>query len=339
MEVKVSSEQLKSDGAAVGSSKADSGFEQIIQKPVSVQSDIEELDGDLASEVEKDVLKPIAKSSRSRAIKFSIIGLLLAGGAGLAAVSFLKPEWLGLAGTSPAPAAAGADKNANAPQQDRVVANVNGVDINESEVLPIMAAGVDRAVAIDRYINKVLAAQLAEKEYQKDAEVALRAAEREVLSTLYMQKRTQAVNDGVTDDEIKSYYDKNVRDEDYKRYKLRYYLTQDVTDGENIAKAILNKERDALAKLKYMKEGTDNMLMAGEMPYGLGQVVRSLKEGETSRPIVLRNGVFVLNLEEVKAQPKPTIDKVKGEIKNLLVAERIGLDLSEKRKSAKIELK
>jgi parvulin-like peptidyl-prolyl isomerase len=255
------------------------------------------------------------------------------------AVSYLKPELIGLASVSSEASTANADKKPNASPQDRVVANVNGVDINESEVLPIMAAGVDRAVAIDRYINKVLAAQLAEKEYQKDAQVALRAAEREVLSTLYMQKRTQAVNDGVTDEQIKSYYDKNVRDEDYKRYKLRYYLTQDVNDGENTAKAILNKERDALAKLKYMKEGTDNMLMAGEMPYGLGQVVRSLKEGETSRPIVLRNGVFVLNLEEVKAQPKPTVDKVKGEIKNLLVAEKIGAELNEQRKNARIELK
>ncbi len=260
-------------------------------------------------------------------IKLAGIGLLVAGGAVWAAVSMNTPVIKD---------AAEAGKKAGL---DTVVANVNGVDINESELTPIMAAGVDRAVAVDRYINKVLAAQLAEKEYKKDAEVALRAAQREVLSALYMQKRTQAVSDAVSDEDIKAYYDKNIRDENYKQYKVRYYLTQDVRDGEDTAKAILNKERDALGKLKYLKEGTDNFLMAGEMPYGLGQIAKALKEGETSRPIVLRNGVFVLNLEEVKSQPKPAMDKVKNDIKNLIVAERIGNELGDKRKVAKIELK
>lgn len=274
-----------------------------------------------------------AKSAHGKKILVAAAVTALVVGVGVAGVlSGGKPEWLGMA----KPASAVAD---NQRGEDRIVANVNGTDVNESEILNIVASGVDRAVAIDRYINKILAAQLAEKEYQKDAKIALRAAEREVLSTLYMQKRTQALTEAISEEDIKGFYDKNVREEDYKRYKVRYYLTQDVADGENTARAMVNKERDALAKLKYMKEGDDNMLTVGEIPYGLGRLVKDLKAGDISRPIVLRNGVFVLNLEEVKAQPKPAVDKVKGEIKNLLVAQRIGNELADKRKAARIELK
>lgn len=227
-----------------------------------------------------------------------------------------------------------------APKGGKVAAVVNGQEIFDSELAGAVAQGVDRAVAIDRYVNKALAADLARSAYGKEATEALRGAEREVLSQLYIAKKTESLRAGVTDAEVKSYYDANVKVEDYAGYKVRFAMTADEKEAVGIAEAIAGgKVKDVEARFKPVKDGADGFLMAAELPYGLGGVVRALKKGEYSRPIVLRNGFFILYLEDTKANPKPEQAKVAEEIKNLLVAKKLTDELVAARAAAKVELR
>ncbi|HEX4511347.1 MAG TPA: hypothetical protein VH328_14750, partial [Burkholderiaceae bacterium] len=54
-----------------------------------------------------------------------------------------------------------------------VVATVDGHAITELQISGIEAAGVDRAIALDRTINKVLLEQLARKLYPQESALAL----------------------------------------------------------------------------------------------------------------------------------------------------------------------
>ena len=216
---------------------------------------------------------------------------------------------------------------------------VNGGVISEAEISGLTAQGIDRAVALDRYINKVLAAELARKAYSADAESVLRGAEREVLSQLYIAKRTQEIKGGIKDEDVKTFYDKNVKAEDFSAFKVRYFATQEPKEAEEVATAVAaGKGKDVDAKFKPAKDG-DGYTAAQELPYGLGQVVRTMKAGEYSHPLMLRNGIFVLRVDDIKVGQKPEQAKVAGEIKDLIVAQRLSDELTGARRSARVELK
>lgn len=237
--------------------------------------------------------------------------------------------------TSPATTVA-----APAPTAGKVAAIVNGARITDAELAPAMVQGVDRAVAIDRYVNKVVAADLARKSFAADADDAIRAAEREVLSQLYVAKRSEALGKAVTEADIKAFYDQNVSADSYSSFKVKFLLSQDPKDADAAVAAITaGKGAELAARFKPAQEAGDGYLMAQELPYGLGNVVSGLKKGEYSRPLVLRNGIFILHLEDIKANPKPELAKLSPEIKNLLVAKRLGDELVAARASAKVELK
>ena len=102
-------------------------------------------------------------------------------------------------------------------QSDRQVASINGMKITEMELGGMLQSGVDRAIVIDRYINKVVAAERGREMYVEEAKAALRAAEREVLSTLYTTKRMDELRKAVSDDDVKAYYDANVLDQNFQQ--------------------------------------------------------------------------------------------------------------------------
>ena len=62
-------------------------------------------------------------------------------------------------------------------KSDREVASINGMKITEMELGVMLQSGVDRAIVIDRYINKVVAAERGREMYVEEAKAALRAAE------------------------------------------------------------------------------------------------------------------------------------------------------------------
>jgi parvulin-like peptidyl-prolyl isomerase len=219
-----------------------------------------------------------------------------------------------------------------------VVATIDGKTVMEAELASLLATGADRAVAIDRYINKVLAAEAARSRYAEDARALSTAAEREVLANLYLQRRNQEILQSVTEEQVAEYYKANVRDEDYASFRLRYYLSRDQADAVNFRSLLDKADKGAQARLAPLGNTGDGFLPFQGIPYGLGQVVRRAKPGEVIGPVTVRDGLLVLVLDEVRSGKKPEIGAVKNEIRALLADRQLTEELLGLRKKANIQL-
>ena len=223
-------------------------------------------------------------------------------------------------------------------QSDRQVASINGMKITEMELGGMLQSGVDRAIVIDRYINKVVAAERGREMYVEEAKAALRAAEREVLSTLYTTKRMEELRKAVSDDDVKAYYDANVLDQNFQQWKVSYYLSNDQKDVQQTLEKLRKGEKDALDQLKPLVEQGDGYAVAQALPYNLGRVVSKMKKGEFSEVLRLRNGLLVLKIEDSKQLKKPTVEELKQDIVQALALEKFNAELEQARRQAKVEL-
>lgn len=256
-----------------------------------------------------------------------------------------------------------------------VVASVDGKTIVADELGPLLNAGVDRAIALDRTINKVVAAEAARSRYADAARTALVSVEREVLAQLYLQRRSQELAQAVTDADIAAYYEANVRAEDYAGFRLRYYLTRDAADAANVRALLDRRDPAAQARLSPLAPapaaaaGTGNgagtgtaaaggatgaansstaaatpgpgnggFIALSSIPYGLGRVVREAKAGDVIGPVLVRDGALLLVLDEKRPGTRPALDEVKAEIRAVLADRRLGEELQALRRQARINL-
>lgn len=222
--------------------------------------------------------------------------------------------------------------------EPRVVARVNGKPVSEMEIAPLMRSGLDRAIVVDRYINKVIAAEQGLMLYPQEAEAAIRSARREVLATVYTTRRMQELRDAVTDAEIKKFYDENILEDNFRQWKVSYYLTTDPKDIESTRDKILRNDRKALEQLVPLVEQGDGYLAAQAMPYGLGRVVSKMKKGDVSEVLRLRNGLMILRVEERRQLDRPKMPDIKDQIVETLALQKFNRELEQARRSAKVEL-
>jgi hypothetical protein len=278
-----------------------------------------------------------AAARKPRRLRLTMIALAVAAlaAAGAAAAWYLQRPAMP---AMPAPAAGASSPAGAAERSKAVAATIDGKPVMEVELAGLINSGADRAVALDRYINKVLAAEAARGRYADDARTAVMAAEREILANLYLQRRNQELLQAITDPQVADFYKANVRDEDYAAFKLRYYLTRDQADAVNV-KGLLDKaDKGAQAKLAPLGNAADGYLPFQGLPYGLGQVVRNAKVGDVIGPVMVRDGLLVLSLDEVRKGSKPELDKVKTEIRTLLADRQLSEELLALRKKAQIQL-
>jgi peptidyl-prolyl cis-trans isomerase C len=266
---------------------------------------------------------------------------LIMGAAGLAVVGVVA--WAGLtvfgdsasngAGVSPV-----ANANAANRGSDVVLASIDGMKVTEMEVGGLLQSGVDKAIVIDRYINKVIAAELGRKMYAEEAQATLQAAEREVLSTLYTTRRMEDLRKGVSDDEVKTYYDANVLDQNFQLWKVSYYLSADANDVQKTLASLKKGDKDAEEQLKPLIEQGDGFAAASALPYNLGRVVSKMKKGEYSEVLQLRNGLLILKIDDSKKVDKPTMEDLKQDIVQALAMQKFNEELEQARRKAKVEL-
>jgi parvulin-like peptidyl-prolyl isomerase len=221
----------------------------------------------------------------------------------------------------------------------KVVAVVDGSEITEVELLPFLNAGMDKAVAIDRAINKVVAANSADKMYKQVSKSAMQSAKNEILANVFVNERAKEVRNNVTDADLKAFYQDRVKVEDFTTYRLRFFVSVDGKEAQEVYDGIGRGEKESMSKLTYVKKDGDHYLNAAEVPYGLGGAIKKLKAGERLQPLTIREGILVLYVDDVKANPKPDFAKVQGEIKDLIVAERFNADMKSRRAASKIELR
>lgn len=261
-------------------------------------------------------------------------GLALVGVVGWAGVTVFGGSGSGSSTVSPL-----ANANASTSKgSDEVLASINGMKITEMEVSGLLQQGVDKAIVLDRYINKVIAAELGREMYSAEATATLQAAEREVLSTLYTTRRMEELRKSIGDEQVKNYYDANVLDQNFQLWKVSYYLSTDATDVQKTLASLKKGEKEAEAQLKPLIEQGDGFAAANALPYNLGRVVSKMKKGEYSEVLQLRNGLLVLKVEDSKQTKKPTMDELKQDIVQTLAIQQFNDELEKARKKAKVEL-
>jgi hypothetical protein len=250
-------------------------------------------------------------------------------GAALSLGGIAAARWAHSSTKAPPPAATPAS----------VVAMVNGEPITELDIAGAMVSGVDRANAVNGHVNKALAAQMASRQFPADAEMVTRAAVREALAQLYSDKRAQAVRAQLTDAEVKAFYEANVKPEMFAGYKASVLVTQDPKEADEIAAAIAHgRTKEFDARFRPIVAGDGYALLAN-LPAGLGGVVRDLKAGGYSRPLLTREGVLILRLDDIRNNPKPDLAAMTPRIKEVLTVQKVNAELETARRHARIELK
>lgn len=226
-----------------------------------------------------------------------------------------------------------------------VLATVDNHQITEAELAPMLQQGVPRETALDRRITQSVIAMAAEAEYGEEAKILLAANRNDILYQLYLSKRTEALRKSITEAEIKAFYDKNVKDEDFKQVALKIFLTSDAREAQTLyetmarASAAKGDMAAASAKMTYLQKEGDHFVALQAVPYNLGQVIKKMNQGDVLQPIVVREGVLVTYIEAFKNSPKPPLDKSKDEIRQLIMQERLSAEVMGLRKAASINLK
>jgi parvulin-like peptidyl-prolyl isomerase len=226
-------------------------------------------------------------------------------------------------------------------QGGAVLATVDGYKITEAELAPMLTQGVDKAVALDRRITQSVIAKAAEAKYHQEAEILMQANRNDILYQLFLSKRADEIKKAITDQDISAFYQKNVKDEDYKSAVMKIYLTSDAREAQGMYESLSgSKDREAtLAKMNYMQKDGDHFLPLQNIPYNLGQLVKKMSPGQAMQPIVIREGVLIAYVENIKSTQKPTLEATKDEIKMMLVNQRLSDEVQGLRKAAAIELK
>jgi len=276
--------------------------------------------------------------------KLALVAAVVAALAGGGWYLYSQGKLPGLGGAQPAATAAKAPVAAPVDGL-RVLAEVNGKTITAEEAAVITQEGIDRAVAVDRLVTRVLAAEAATEMYPGEAKAARAAAEREVLSNYYINRRSQELRQAVTDTDIDRFYKEQVRDADYASYKLNYYLTQDNLDAATMERNIAANDGEAKSKFKPVSTEGDGFIRLADTPYGLGQLVASAKAGDYIakdylRAVRVRDGFLILHIEQVRAGKKPAqTQAVKDQIRDLIAQRRLNDELLERREKAQVKLK
>ena len=240
--------------------------------------------------------------------------------------------------TNHAVAASTGQAHVMSPEPQKVVVKVDGEAVFQNEIEDLIQTGIDRAIVVDRMINKVIAAQKGKLAYPAETQLALKLAEREVLSTIYTTKRLQELRENVSEQDIAHYYSAQIKDENFKLWKVSYYLSQDPQDIQLTAEKLRNADPKALAQMLALTTENEGYLPAQALPYGLARVVNDMKKGEFSPVLNVRNGLMLVRLDDMRQGQKPSMEALRDQIREAIVLERFNRELEQARQEAKIEL-
>lgn len=228
--------------------------------------------------------------------------------------------------------------------QSEVVALVDGHEITNADITPLIDAGVDRAIAVDRTINKVLVANAAKKLFPTESVQAIQTAERDLLSSLFLRLKRDQIKTMVSDVMITDYYENKITQEQFDTYKIRYYLTADKLDADQVRSLLEGGDKDAMGKLEYFNKDAPFISLAA-MPYNLGRLVKdsypiNTKTAVLLGPMAVRNGFIILMVDAFKPGIRPELSsELKSSIQNQLIENVLSSNLSDLRSSAKIIIK
>lgn len=257
----------------------------------------------------------------------------------IGATLFVTGCWDTKTPAAPAAAAASTTSALSAP-----VATVNGSTIADIEIRDMMGRGMDRAAAVDQRITQTVMANAAATEFASDATTVLNAARTDILAQLYVNRKADLLRKAVTEKEIASFYEKNLTQDEFRKFKLKFVIAKDAKDGQAIYETLTKtpgspEGKAALERFQYLNKAGDNFQLAQEVPYGIGNVLKKMKAGDLIQPLLVREGILIVKIEEIKEGERPDLAKVSADIRSSLASQKLNEEVQQLRKAAKIELK
>jgi len=245
---------------------------------------------------------------------------------------------------------------AGTPQQDPVVARVNGSDIHRSDVLAarqMLPAQVQQIPfeqvypqLLDTLVTNMLAAQAGRKQkLADDPEVKKRMqwAQDQIIEEVYLRRYITAA---ITDDKIKARYEQFVKDQKPQdQVNAKHILVK----TEDEAKAVIDELKkggdfSAIAKEKSNDPGTKasggdlGWFTKDEMVPEFADAAFKLQKGQyTETPVKTQFGYHVILLVDRRTAPPPSLDEARPQVMALLQRELLDQKVKELRTGAKVE--
>ena len=246
-----------------------------------------------------------------------------------------------------------ADQAAKGP----AVATVNGIAISQQTVDMIAKQGAgagrpdtpeSRKAIIDQLaLQMVVADEAIKKGLDKTPEVAeqIEAMKQSILARAYVQDFIK--NNAVTDDMMKSEYERIRATITGTEYKARHILVEKESEARDII-ARLRKEPAAFVKLaKERSKDSRSGANGGDLGWfdlsrmvpEFGAAVSKLEKGKfTQEPVKTQFGYHVILLEDSKPIEAPPMEEVKPQLTQQLQQQNLKKQLDALKAGAKIEM-
>ena len=282
----------------------------------------------------------------------------------LAAFALLSAPALALAQTSPppsaspapAPPAAAAASAPATPSPDTVIAKVGPdviryADLTDAvQTLPEQLKALPPAMLypmlLDQLVDRDVIVLQARKEKLQDDPKVQHAIQRATDMALQNALLTREIQPLLTDDAIKSRYDKEYAGKSGEEEVRAAHILVPSEDKAKEIIAQLQKGGDFAEAAK--KNSTDpsaaqnsgelGWFKKGDMLPEFSGAAFALKPGEiTQQPVHTRFGWHVIKLEGRRTAPPPTLDQVRDEIRQQIIQEAVAKVLAQAKEGVKIE--
>ena len=246
----------------------------------------------------------------------------------------------------------GDDKAASAPDPNNVIARVNGEAITAPQLQAQLQAmsqrgqRASRQQALQELVELELMAQKAEEQGLPDQAEIAAAIERQ-RNTLLAQHlvRSQMSEFEVSDEKLKSAYDKRVSDTGGTEYKARHIKV----DKEAKAKSLIEELDGGADFAELAKEhstgpsksrgGDLGWFTPDRMVGPIASAVQELEPGNyAGEPIKTKFGWHVLKLEDTRDKEPPKFEQMKSRLRNELVGQKVQDYITSLRDKAEIEI-
>lgn len=225
-----------------------------------------------------------------------------------------------------------------------VVASVNGEPIYQQEIILDTQQNEKASYAdkLDQYIQLSVLAEAGQKlPANEDVNIALIYAKRKVYANYWLSEMRKKALTQITEKEVEQFYNEKLDSALFRSYKVAYYASPDNKDAEGVlaviqqslsdGKEIPTEIQSRFTTLKVERKdvtgkvSTEEYLPLAAMPYGFGNLIPTLKKGQfTGGVLPTREGFFILQLQDIKENPKPKLTDIKDQIKDQLLNTKLG---------------
>jgi peptidyl-prolyl cis-trans isomerase C len=235
-----------------------------------------------------------------------------------------------------------------------VLATVNGVPITNDmfrAYVRSLAGGQEpqldaqkHALVLNRLIDMEVLSQAAEKtDLSSDPKVA---ADLEIQKTGLMANQLvqkYLADHPITDDQIKAEYEQRTKSMPGIEYRARHILVANEQQAKDIINQLNHGANFAALAKKYSTDGTKTQggelgwFSPDQMVPAFSQAVAQLKKGEyTKQPVHSQFGWHVIQLEDTRSMPPPSLASVQEQLKNSLEGKEVEAYVQQLRGGAKV---